>query len=757
MNPVSQFLNFVGEKLTKHIVYFSLSALVFIVAVTFGITKLELVGSVGNIFDPKSQYVMEFEDFAVDYGSLEREIIIVIENDDILDETVRNEISNLHLELEFLDNVSTVVSIASLRDAPGKVNGLGQLMADENFEKYGKQAILEKLYEHPIARHRLISKDATKTMILLGLKPINERDSTLKQINALARSLAENELKSSQFYFTGFLAVSAEIVEAILRDQIIFVAGGAVLGFIFGYLFFRHFTLVMATAVPAILSIILSLGAMGWVGISVNVMTNVVPTIIMVIAFADSMHMVDAVRGRLELGDTPKQAVIYAMRVIGPACLFTSLTTSVAFLSLSFAQTPIVAQFGQAAAMGTFLALFTSLLLSCIICLTLGRFFPVKVKVSKAPNNGILHYKMSEFSRFMGRLSIRHAKKIIFVGSGLLLIATYVHFLNQPQYRYSEILPSNNPAAHAIQIVDKNLGGIDSFYYVITRKDGAAIDFEAAGLMPMLTELDELIATTDLHSSHSSIIQILKWLEADVDGATVEDILQTLPAEFSSRFVSPARKSVVITAFSADLGAAKLRPFLRDMRMKTAKIIAKTPEYNLMITGLAAMSAEESFSMIGELNSGLLIAMVIIILLMGIVFKSVFYAFASILPNLLPIVAGGALLYFIGDGLQFTTVIALTIAFGIAVDDSIHFLYQYRQNIKIYDAETAIDMTLKRVGPVLIATTFMLSAGLGLMFLSELPQMQLFGIVIIFILNVALLADIAILPSIFYIKDKKKH
>lgn len=71
------------------------------------------------------------------------------------------------------------------------------------------------------------------------------------------------------------------------------------------------------------------------------------------------------------------------------------------------------------------------------------------------------------------------------------------------------------------------------------------------------------------------------------------------------------------------------------------------------------------------------------------------------------------------------------------------------------DVRSAIDDALKRVGPVLMATTFMLSAGLGLMFLSDLPQMNLFGITIIFILNVALLADIAILPSIFYIKDNK--
>ncbi|MBL1421982.1 MAG: MMPL family transporter [Alphaproteobacteria bacterium] len=757
MNPVSQFLSYLGQKITQHTHFAIFTSLAVIVTLIFGVLHLQLVGAVGNIFDPQSQYVKDFQDFTETYESLEREIVIVIENDDILSDESRNEISNLHLELEFLDDVNSVISIASLRDAPQKIDSMGQLIADDNFAKYGKELIQQKLYEHPIARHRLISADGKKSMILIGLKSVGERNASLQEINDQAAALAARELQHSQFYFTGFLAVSAEIVSAILHDQIYFVLGGATLGFIFGFLFFRHFSLVMATAVPSILSILITLGAMGWAGISVNVMTNVVPTIIMVIAFADSMHMVDAMRNRLELGESREQAVIYAMKVVGPACVFTSLTTSIAFLSLTFADTPLVAEFGRAAAMGTFLALFASLILSCLICLYLGRVFPVKIKAGAAPSNGIIHQILSDLSRSIGGFSIKHAKKTIAIGSLLLIGSGYIHFLNEPEYRYSENLPANNHATQAIKTVDQDLGGMNGFYYVVSRQDGAVIDFDAPSLLPILTQLDQLVENTPTHSSHSSVIQVMNWLGEGAQKPSINDLLENLPAKFTRRFIAPDQKSIIIIAFTADLGARVLRPFLRDMRAAAKKIVAQDPEYKLMLTGLAAMSAEESYAMIGELNSGLLIAMVIIILLMGIVFRSGFYALASILPNLLPIVAGGALLYFIADGLQFTTVIALTIAFGIAVDDSIHFLYQYRQNIKHMDAAGAIDDALKRVGPVLMATTFMLSAGLGLMFFSDLPQMNLFGVTIIFILNVALLADIAILPSIFYIMDRKKN
>ncbi|MBL1242221.1 MAG: hypothetical protein COB13_010255 [OCS116 cluster bacterium] len=133
MNPVSQFLTYIGETITQFTKTAIFVSLAIVVSLIFGVLQLQLVGSVGNIFDPQSQYVRDFEAFSQTYDSLEREIVIVIENDDILSDVNRNEISNLHLELEFLDDVNGVISIASLRDAPQKTNSMGQLIADDNF------------------------------------------------------------------------------------------------------------------------------------------------------------------------------------------------------------------------------------------------------------------------------------------------------------------------------------------------------------------------------------------------------------------------------------------------------------------------------------------------------------------------------------------------------------------------------------------------------------------------------------------------
>ncbi len=758
MNPSAKFFDFISDKIITYPKLVLTLVLAFTVFLGVGITQLKIEGAIGNIFNPKSSYVTDFSELLNNFENLEREIIIMVEADDILAKTTRNEISNLHLQLEFLDSIESVISIASLRDSPTNPNNIGQLMAGGNFDKYGRDVILQKLHNHPIAKQRLISKDGREAMLIITLKSHDTHNTTLEAVNKQADLLARQELKTSKYYFTGFLAVSSQIVSAILNDQITFVIGGALLGLLFGYLFFKHTALVMATAIPSVLSIFWTLGAMGWAGISVNVMTNVVPTIILVIAFADAMHIVDAIRRHLKLGETPKAAIAYAIKTVGPACAFTTITTSIAFFSLSFANTPIIAEFGRAAAMGTFLALLASLVLSGLICLLFVRYIPIKVEPELAYTNGIVHHKMVKISQFFGNLSVKHAKKIVAFGVFLLLVSGLIHFQNSPEYRYSENLPQDNPATYAIGVIDEKLGGINSLYYIVSRKDKQPLDFANPDVIQLLTQIDGLIESEKTYKSSLSIFMLRDWLSYGDNKLSLNEVLNKLPKKFTKRFITDDKKSIITTAFTGDIGARALRPFLRDMRVGIQKIlVGKSDEYRIVLTGLAAMSAEESSEMIGELNYGLLIAMGIIIVLMGVVFKSSFYAFASILPNLLPIVAGGALLYFIADGLQFTSVIALTIAFGIAVDDSIHFLYQYKQNKKKYETSEAIDRTLKQVGPVLIATTFMLSAGLGLLFFSDLPQMSLFGIVVIFILNVALLADIAILPSIFYIKDKIKN
>jgi predicted RND superfamily exporter protein len=167
------------------------------------------------------------------------------------------------------------------------------------------------------------------------------------------------------------------------------------------------------------------------------------------------------------------------------------------------------------------------------------------------------------------------------------------------------------------------------------------------------------------------------------------------------------------------------------------------------VAGLGVLTSFASTTIIGSLRNGLTAAILINIAVIGFAFRSWRVAAISIVPNFLPILGTELYLYVSGAGLQMTTVIALTIAFGIAVDDTIHFLSTYmRLRRAEISHEEAVDTTLERVGPALVATTLILCAGTFVVVFSALPQVALFGTLTVLTLVLALLGDLIVLPAL---------
>ena len=181
---------------------------------------------------------------------------------------------------------------------------------------------------------------------------------------------------------------------------------------------------------------------------------------------------------------------------------------------------------------------------------------------------------------------------------------------------------------------------------------------------------------------------------------------------------------------------------------------AAHPNVNLVVTGIAPHSARASYEMIVELNRSLLIAIGLNILLIGLVFWSLRAGLYSMLTNILPIAVAGAILHLTGAGLQFTSVVAFTIGFGIAVDNAIHILNYYRlMRSKNEAVKPALEKTVATVGPALAVGCLVLIVGFGGTLISELPSLRLFGEVVIMLLATALLANLLVLPALIEVVE----
>jgi len=189
-------------------------------------------------------------------------------------------------------------------------------------------------------------------------------------------------------------------------------------------------------------------------------------------------------------------------------------------------------------------------------------------------------------------------------------------------------------------------------------------------------------------------------------------------------------------------------PVVEKIDRSLDPVRAANPSYQISVTGLPAVAARNSARMIDQLKESIPICVAFAGIMLGMAFRSPFVAVVSLLPGLFPVLASGALLWADDAGLEFASVVALLVVFGLGIDALIHVLNRLRLEERKGDApELAIRRARVLVGPAIILTTIVLAFGLGVTVFSDLPSLRTFGLVCGFTLLASLIADLVFLPA----------
>jgi hypothetical protein len=254
-----------------------------------------------------------------------------------------------------------------------------------------------------------------------------------------------------------------------------------------------------------------------------------------------------------------------------------------------------------------------------------------------------------------------------------------------------------------------------------------------------------------------SLESLRRWLQEAGDDRpeTVQKYVGYLPEHLVRRFIAKEGDAVLVTGRLPDVDSSRILPVVEKIDRALDEVRKQYPDYRLSVTGLPAIAARNSARMIGQLNEALPICVGFAALLLGIAFRSVFVGLVSLLPGLFPVVASGALIWLAGGGLEFASVVALLVVFGLAIDSLIHFFNRLSREERAEPrAEVAIRRARVLVGPAIILTTLVLSFGLGVTVFSDLPSLRLFGFVCGTTLLASLIADLVFLPGLIMLVRK---
>jgi predicted RND superfamily exporter protein len=725
-----------------------------IIGAVFGIERIKIDDSLSQLFRSNSKEYQQYESEIKRFPATEFDVLVVVEGKTLLTRPNLEKLRDLVTDLQLVQGTRGIISLFSARQAPAPGKLPAALFPSELPQGADYDRFIDTVKTNEIIRGKLLSDDGTLALIVLSLEPdvvgSNKLTNTIGDIRKLmAEDLADSGLNAE---LSGVPVMQLEIRNAVERDGLTYNILGILAGCVIAIIFFRKISFMVVAAFPPMIAILLALGVLGWANFNLNMFLNVMTPLIMVISFSDSMQLTFAARDRLIAGQDKYTAFRNAVLVVGPACVLTHGTAGISFIALQFSDSDLIRKFGEAGLAATVIALIAVLSLVPVFGVLLVRnekTFAVKFQGADAGVQMLRNFCYWIAVRMVSRPGLFSLIAVLFVGG---LAVVYANL--EPRYRLADQVPDKQQAVAASGRLDAKLTGANAIDVLIEFPKGAS-----------LYDPQTLQTIADVHSAVEkqagvgnvwSLETLRRWLAEKAgssDVATLKEYVSVIPEYLVRRFISANQDAVVVSGRVPDLDSSQILPVVDNLDHSLDTVRKAHPGYEIAVTGLSAIAARNSANMIEKLNRGLTIEFALVAIFIGLAFRSVVVMLSCILPGIFPVVLSGTVLWLLGEGLQFASVVALTVSFGLGLSATIHFLNRLRLEMgPDVSAELAVERATVLVGPALILTTVVLACGLVVTVFSDLPSLRLFGWLSAFAMIAALIADLFILrPTVMFL------
>ena len=717
------------------------------IGAAFGVARIQVDDSLSQLFRSDTPEFRQFEEVTRRFPSSEFDVLIVVEGERLLERDTVEGLRNLVVDLQLIEGPRGIISVFSARTPPEAGRLPGPLFPEVLPQGAEYDALIERVLSNEILRGKLLSEDGQLALVVLALEPSIVGTPQLNDVVSQIRETIAFDLAGTGVtaQLAGVPIMQLEIRNAVERDRLIYNAFGFAAGCLIAIVFFRRVSFMIIAAAPPLIAILLALGALGWFGFQLNMFLNVMTPLIMVISFADSMQLTFAARDRLLAGEEKYTAFRNAILVVGPACVLTHCTAGLSFIALQFSSSNLIRTFGEAGLTATVIALLGVLMLVPLLGVLLIRneaSFAAKARISDTGVNVLRRFCGWVAHRMVSRPGLYTLISVLFVGGLAVIYATL-----EPRYRLADQVPDREQAVAASSRLDAKLTGANPIDILIEFPAGASLyDEDTLDTIGNVHTIVERQAGVGNVWSPETLRRWLREKAGITDIAVLKQYVEFLPEHLTRRFVSAEGDAVVVSGRIPDVDASQLLPVIEELDAALDEVRAAHPGFTISVTGLSAIAARNSADMIGKLNRALTVEIIFVAVFIGLAFRSVLVMFASIMPGIFPVVLSGTVLWLMGEGLQFASVVALVVSFGLGLSATIHFLNRLRlEDRPEADPGVGVERATVLVGPALILTSVVLACGLAVTVLSDLPSLRLFGWLAAFAMIAALVADLLIL------------
>jgi hydrophobe/amphiphile efflux-3 (HAE3) family protein len=686
------------------------------------------------------------------FGSDET-ILVALVDDDVFTATNLRRLQRMSERFSAIEGVHHVVSLTNALN----IRAEGDELIIEPFAEEipddvaGIAAIRRHALESPIYAGNLVSRDGGVAAVMIYLMDISENEFLKRGIDREIRRIAEHERGDATIWITGSAYVKAEMSRVLLEDLQKTVPLAACMLMLVSFLAFRHLANALVPLVGVGISVVWLLALFVATGNSLNVITVVLPPLILVVGFAYSVHVVaeyqDLIR-RDHHGASGQGRVAEAMGSVALPLAITGLTTAAGFLSLATSRLSAIREFGIYATAGVAITM--------VVAMT---FTPAALQLLPEPRSVRMRSESTAFDRMTLRIAdfdVRRRTQILFCA----FLVTIVSMVGISQIQISTdviglFAPETEIRQH-FESINSRLEGSDAVYVVLRAETKGA--FKEPENLRTIEELQRWLEDQPEIGGTTSLVDYVRLInEAFHEGDPTQLRIpesRRLVAQLLAFGSNDELKSFVDSQYQTASIVTRSKAFdSRDVTALVTRIedrLARLPaNLEARVTGNSVLISKTADDIARGQAISLSLALGIIFAILCVLFMSVRVGFLALLPNMLPVLVYFGTLGLAGVTLNTTTGLVACLVLGIAVDDTIHLLTRFNAVAKQRASETeGIREALWTVGRPVTYTTLALCLGFLAITTSQLQNQREFGALAAFTLAVAWLVDVVFTPAL---------
>lgn len=728
----------------------------------------------GQILPPTDKVYSDYQHFRSIFGEEANIIILAISDPDFFKQENLEKWMTLEKKIKEIDSVDWTMSVTSTaimyRDDSLKKLEFRNITSGIPSSQAQCDSISALVKNLPFYEGILFQQKSNSYIMFAGLsKNIIHSKERIQVVKELREVIASFEQETGKhLYISGLPFIRTDTIVRSQREIIIFVILAAIITALVLFLFFRSFWGIVVPLLVVGIGIVWSNATLVILGYKITTLTGLIPPLIIVIGIPNAVFMITRYHQEYLKYRNQVRALMRVVEKTGRAIFLTNLTTAIGFGTLMITNSKMLEEFG--------LVIFINIM--CLFVLSL-LLIPILFSFMPPPGKRHLRHLTNKRTNFFVNAltnTVTKFRPVIFVVAGIVAVASLIGISRlKASGKVADDVPKNSRTFKDLKFFEEKFTGVMPFEIMVdTRKTNGVFN---PALWRKIDILQDSIDSYPQFSKAVSAINLIKYANQAFYGGDpgeyrlpsqldLPSISKYVDSSFAttqqgnsalSSYMDKDRRYIRIHSQMADIGTYDMKQVTRKVEADIREIFGEESQVDIILSGASLVIMKGTDYLLRNLFGSLLVAVLLIAGIMALLFRTPKMVLISLIPNLIPLIFTAGLMGWLDIPVKASTCLIFSVAFGISVDDTIHYLAKYRQELKHYDGDIrqAVFKSLAEAGISMGYTSIILFFGFSIFMASEFGGTVALGMLVSITLFVAMFTNLLLLPSMLLAFYKK--